>query len=107
MAPEKVLVHTDLGEVRLDTRMLGEAVQPAVEELEQKIGHLEPERICSAAARVKEVRYMAKGRGEWEAASHYAQLVVLRQAAEHKYWHFLTKVALVRIAAVDRQLVAR
>jgi hypothetical protein len=65
--------------------MLGEAVQPAVGELEQKIDYLEPERICSAAARVKEVRYMAKGRGEWEAASRFGQWVVLRQAAEHKY----------------------
>lgn len=102
-----MLAHKDLEEVRLNTKMLEEAVQPAVGKLGQPIDYLELERIYSAAGRLKEVRYRVKGRVEQGAASCFGQLVVWQQVAEHKHLHFLTMVALIHIAAVDRQLMVR
>lgn len=107
LALEKMLVHKDLEEVRLNTRMLEEAVQPAVGKLGQLIDYLELERICSAAGHLKEVRYRVKGRVEQGAASCFGQLVVWRQVAEHKHLYFLTMAALIHIAAADRQLMVR
>ena len=73
---EKVLVHMDLQEVRLNMKMLEEVDQLVAGKLVPSIDCLELERIYLAVGRSKEVHYMAMGRVEWGAASCFGQFVV-------------------------------
>ena len=73
---ETALAHMGLEELCLNTQTLEEEDQPVAAKSAWPTGYRELEHICSAVGHSMEVRYMVKGRVEWEAASYSGRFAV-------------------------------